>query len=290
MRRAGSKSDFMTGDSGELCGLTLAADYCAEHERGIAGILRKFRVPGTGGGILGVEARQITTLPDKMIHFDGKAGKAVLIFHRDLAGGYGVSSDDFVKHIKKSLRVSDEFPFTASWDEGGFAVAVKGREMRQKLAEIYAAMTRLDLTISIGGSDNPFDRGGLCLCIPSRFSSAFKDGVRSADEDYLCLLAAEKKTGVHEKLKAAGLRFYALSPKWAASFQTVVTPSEIQINGGAKTRNIALETSHPVVFFLNPVEQNSYDHGWFTVEELLLWCRGEGPIVKNKTADKKDPS
>ena len=73
-------------------------------------------------------------------------------------------------------------------------------------------------------------------------------------------------TGIEEVLKKAGKRYYALSPRWAAS-----------IKG---TKNGEVETKYGVVFWLNPCDQYKNNYGHFTVEELQQWAKGEGPIPK----------
>lgn len=35
------------------------------------------------------------------------------------------------------------------------------------------------------------------------------------------------------------------------------------------------------MFWLNPMNQKKYNHGWFTIEELQQWAKDNGPIVKN---------
>ena len=39
------------------------------------------------------------------------------------------------------------------------------------------------------------------------------------------------------------------------------------------------DTKQDVRFWLNPAEQHTYKSGWFTVEELKQWAKGEGPIL-----------
>lgn len=35
-------------------------------------------------------------------------------------------------------------------------------------------------------------------------------------------------------------------------------------------------------FWLNPCEQNIYESGWYTLEELKQWGDEKGPIIKQK--------
>ena len=42
----------------------------------------------------------------------------------------------------------------------------------------------------------------------------------------------------------------------------------------------AIDDTGNLRFFLNPREQNRYNHGWFSLEELKAWAGDTGPIIK----------
>ncbi len=64
--------------------------------------------------------------------------------------------------------------------------------------------------------------------------------------------------------------YYALQPMWASKIKS--------------TKDGEIKTQYPVVFFLNPINQNECNFGWFTVEQLLDWIDGKGPIPKDQAA------
>jgi hypothetical protein len=66
---------------------------------------------------------------------------------------------------------------------------------------------------------------------------------------------------LEKKLREAGKKWFALSPRWATEKHN---------------------TEHSVVFWLNPMEQRTNNSGLYTVEELLLWAENKGPIVRSK--------
>ena len=55
-------------------------------------------------------------------------------------------------------------------------------------------------------------------------------------------------------LKDADKGYYALSPSW--------------------------DGDNNLIFWLNPREQHVYNHGWFNVDELKMWAKNDGPIMK----------
>lgn len=95
-----------------------------------------------------------------------------------------------------------------------------------------------------------------------------------SDTSIVSLDAAAKVTGIENRIArrrdSAGkggryfpdYSYFALVPAWV----------------GDKKRQ---DTSHGVYFWLNPMHQDRYNSGWFTVEELDEWLEGRGPVMKH---------
>lgn len=170
----------------------------------------------------------------------------------------------------------------ASWDGDGFAIVAYGDRDRAFVRALASAITEGDLAIWTGRfSGNPFSPGGLAICRPSQVPDRYKREMLEADEERNRLRTAAKATGIYDRLEAANAAsgvtsrlfapfgYHALSPRWAEGFHP----------GGCD-----LETEHPVVFFLNPTDQQKAQHGWFTVEALDAWIEGRGPVIKEREA------
>lgn len=93
--------------------------------------------------------------------------------------------------------------------------------------------------------------------LDSRVAPQVRADVLATDREHKRLLAAAAATGIEQRLKAAKRGWYALSPGWVD------------------------ERKQEVHFFLNPMEQPRYNHGWFTVAELDAWAAGHGPVMKS---------
>jgi hypothetical protein len=104
---------------------------------------------------------------------------------------------------------------------------------------------------------------GLVLAIESHIPQEQKDGFKSGYEDIYCIEDAAKKTGVEERLRAAGKKWFALSPKWIFD-------------------RMKAESQYDVCFWLNPYDQDCNNSMWCTVEDLDLWIKDEGPIPKRR--------
>ena len=154
----------------------------------------------------------------------------------------------------------------AAWDAESWAFATKDPEVTKHLEELVEALRKRDAAVYLGGmSDNPFKRNGLCVVIASRLPKAIVENMYEVDEDYYNLTQAVKATGIEKQLKEAGCGYYGLKPSWK-TFE----------------REGLEQTEYPVVFFLNPQDQQRCNFGWYTVEQLQEWTRGEGPVIKSE--------
>lgn len=277
MRSGSSHNEFIIHE-GIFCGVNLGWDFTSEHEWGIKGIEQTFGLEGVANGVitkrLGIEARRVTLLPPSFKIYE-KGEYTYLI-----SAKYGGTDDDINKKNldsiigaywptekdKKYWKDREEKILQTAWDEGSFGIAVKGKEARKYLKELFKAFNENDAVITFGHDGNPFSNAGLMLVIASRLPKDYVDAQKEADLDRIALNKASDKTGIIERLEKAGRRYYACSPKWAKEIKSTV-------NGEIKTK-------HNVIYWLNPQEQNKYDHGWWTVEILDQWIAGKGPVMK----------
>lgn len=64
------------------------------------------------------------------------------------------------------------------------------------------------------------------------------------------------KTRIHKILAKSGKKYFALSPRWAD------------------------DQKKEVVFWLNPYDQDKYNSGWFSVQDLKDWAKDKGKVMK----------
>lgn len=278
MRR--STSDFgMMITEGNLVGLSLGYDACAEHECGIKQMKELLgldikRLP------IGLADRKIKTTYDSM-HFvkyeekqlDGESATvAVLILDERLEG---LSNKDILQRIQRNneIKLYEEKKdskwydpiksnMVAAWDSSGFAIKVRGEELIGHLKKIYESVDKNDLLIAPPWG-KAFFRGGISLVIDSMVPAADRAEIYLNDLSNQSLETTVAASGIKEHLKANGKSWYALSPAWANEEKTEVK------------------------FFLNPCEQSKYGYGWFSMEDLQLWAVDKGPIVMSNVINKK---
>jgi hypothetical protein len=267
MRKGTQDVQFLERDDQSLWGVSLGWDYTFEHEHGIFSIRQAFGVPAAPTRKkIGVDARKVTIIPEGLRLFKDEArGFLYVAFGSDFEGG----PDYDLEFLDSRLGAYEDTEIAAAWSEDDFAIRVKTSVHGEKLQAIYDALKNKDACLFLGSTSkpSPFSRSSLILTIASALTKSEVNLVKKQDSERLDLEEAAKATGIEARLEKAGLGYYALSPSWR--LQSRVGHGKIQ-------------TRHKVMFYLNPKDQQRYDSGWFTVEELDLWIKGKGPVIKKQ--------
>lgn len=249
-------------------GFAFGSDFTSEHEWGIREMRESFNMDDRAIGF----DRSICHKFDGLRVYQMKDELMVLYTPREIRifDPYKKPDEitqkdfDIMKADYELIIYDSDKSFAAAWDESSFGILAKGKqamdELRQAVIEPWndhdAAVFIRRLTKNT--------RSGLIFMRASAAPQELKNNMRAEHLNYKALQDAKDKTGIEEKLRAAGKEFFALSPRWA------------------KDMNWKKVTAYDVIFWLNPVHQQVDNYGYFTVEELLLWIKGEGPIpMKN---------
>lgn len=265
--RAGIKDSGYLYDGNEFIGVNLGWDYCSEHEIGINRLKNDFDICGSSKEVLGLEASKIRLIP-KNFSFHIKNDKTYLVYNSYWMCDGNIEDIDKII-IQEHYDTNKEL--LCSWDERSFGIRTIGKDGREKLTALLKAFEKKDIVIFLGGSKNPFANSGLNICIYSKIPEEIKNNAINKDIDNIKLKETAEATGIYNRLEEAqkqkdGIHrkcsYYALSPAWL-------------------NKNIKEETAYDIMFWLNPIRQNKYNFGWYSVEELDQWIKGEGPIIKN---------
>jgi len=256
MRAGRMNKGLVKDDNGKVLGISLGADFCAEHEWGITGLRQAFGMDNTK---MGVAARTTTVFDEDQFIFIDDKDYVLLMF-----SAYGRIDG----RRREALGVpDDEDGFSSGWSENTFGVLAKaGTEAADYVKRLYKAFQEKDVMIMVGAPKlKAFDNGGLLLSIASKLPQEVHDIMEQGDKDIIALEEADEATGIKKLLKEKGKEYFALSPRWLKDM-----------------RGDWPETKHPVVYWLNPRHQRIDNYGYFTVEQLELWAEGKGPIPKKK--------
>lgn len=250
-------------------GVILPGDYCAEHERGIGELSQLFEIHDDKS-VFGPDRYKANHVPPEYVAFASKKHWAVLTV--------GVFN-----HVTVKPKHVNPEGISAKWGHDAFQITALGVENANYLRELHTAILNKDIALWLGGAGaNPFARPGLVIHILSKVAPKDREHMTAEHTETYNLTVAVQATGIKQRLEAThtfegcrhgGCCWYALSPKWTAFF---------------KEPNFAAKTKQPIVFFLNPRDQQKYNSGWFTVEELDAWILGKGPVIKTDEQKAKE--
>ncbi len=276
-------------DTGLPYGVSLAPDFCAEHECGIRGIQARLGIgerpqpPGLPRRTATRPARDhLTCRNPKGADGDrpdpwGAEGCSVLGLCRPAALGDWRGVDNWLAilaaNVAKGLD-GRSYVVEGDWDGGGFVLFAQGAEGRILLGILRDALASGDAAAWFENPRHRSHRRRLVVAVASRVPADVVVRLEEEDREAEALEEAAEATGIRRRLDALsrvrgdmawGSRFgyMALSPEWR--------------------RNVAMEgreSAHPVVFWLNPHDQKANNMGWYTVEELDAWTDGKGPVPK----------
>lgn len=253
--REGRENGLLEID-GKFVGVNFGADYCAEHEWGIAKTRDAFGMNDAADGLV---RRIIRTVPTAKVY--GRAFAEIKASGGEFRGfefSYEPPSSRVPaerKSVKSKRLISyreEPIKLWTAWSDGDFAVVSDDPETRKKLRVVYDAILRCDAAIWLGGG-GVFQNAGFVIAIASELPKRITDAWLAADIDRKKLVADAEATGIEEELRSAGKDWYALSPR--------------------------REKDGSIVFWLNPTAQRTYNCGWFTVAQLREWAQDKGPVM-----------
>ena len=276
MRRASKNVAVYTEEGTAL--LSFGFDFCSEHDWGIKGIRRSFGISCDEDDL--TVGRFAVTRADKsnLQLIEAKNQKKE---HRIyLLGGverfYDQTPEQYVTTHREAYDIAGE-P-TSLWDERAFMFSVpKSSAASDVVRSIYKALIDKDALIYLARSGNPFGGSGLVIVRRSTVPMLTIQEMEDGFADQKRLKEASDAIGIRDRVNEWGRSkntfggaFFALSPRW--------------LKEGFTTKNGTRKSAHPVIYWLNPYDQQNNNSGWYTVEELEQWMQGRGPIPKRPAA------
>lgn len=280
MRRGNNPKEISIDDV--FVGFDLSSDYCAEHEFGIKELNRilnrneethrinpekiddymvfsttkdnEFAILHIGWDVYFNKKHY----PERILKEKSKK-KEILKYHHAIT-----LYDPPNRELKDSEK--DFYSIASAWCQEDFAILVRGKDLVEKLKMVYEAFKKNDIAIWLGGG-HVFKNAGFCVAIYSKLPESVIKGWESYYLDKKMLEKASLETGIEEKLNKSDKEYYALCADWISPEQKKKEPNR---------------TKYPVIYYLNPCEQQKYNYGWFSVEELEQWIENSGPIIKTE--------
>lgn len=251
--RRGMKPNIVF-ENEKVIGVNLSSDFTAEHEWGIAKINDAFGIDVKAAP--GVSRRKINTVPNTLTWIDDRKSSGFVYRPWWVEKTLEQITKRVVNHEELHELAYTPNPLRAAWSEDDFAVISSGPEQKKALREVYHAFESFDIGIFLAGKQL-FENAGLCITILSRLPQSIKDLWKSADEEADKLRKAFADSGIAELLTKKGKRWYALTPR-------------------------KFDKDGELLMWLNPQEQNKYNAGWVTLQDLLDWSNDKGKVMKEK--------
>lgn len=259
--RASSNTETIDG----RIGVVMCADYCAEHEWGIRDLRNRLGLDGSNG----IDGRRIWR-PEELY--------LSVVNGRTFFG----TRCHYTECAHRDARVVDGL--TSEWDERDFLIsAPTGTDDARLLEEIGQAANDGQAFLQMYSSSNPFGRGGLAIGLIDRIPQEQKDRLLAIDQQAEALAAAWEpvKQELDRLLDKPVL--HQLHRKYASKYDHQRKLGYFYL-GPKQLEDRPVEGSrYPFRLWLNPQEQQIYAHGWYTVEQIKQWARGEGPVIENST-------
>lgn len=273
-------------------GVSLGFDFAAEHECGVGGIRQAFGAPvvprwsGSHSMLsdfevwkravlkheqrplakvrdllgeklpprppMGLDKRRVYTVPGHFFWFTTPDG----------AQGFALLRGDTALRQERAWRRSQERvkdDLVGGWDEREFFILARSAASIAKLKDLYDAIQARNAVFctpakGLGGE-------GLCILVASRLPSEITDAWEEADFKAFENERRFDETGVEKVLADAGKSYFFL--------------------GQYHVHNDGIWRA-----WLNPYDQKSHNTGWYTVEELLLWAKDQGPVMQVRNSPK----
>jgi len=263
----GYKTEALKNKNGKFCGFSLGSGACAEHEWGIDGIKRAFNI-SSDKGIFGINRRRARTFPSSEYFNLLKEKKHWTLVYSRYSGWN--NSQELESYSFRGSPSKEQL--YSAWSGEDFAIRVysdapNSKENQKNLELLYDAFITGDAAIWLGGG-GVFESAGLVLAI---ISECLEDGLQEmhrSDEESLRLhleyQEIEKKLNLEKRLKDANCKYFALSPRFHYGKKDDITV-------------------FPIWFWLNTYDQYNNRSGWVTVEDILAWTKGKGPIPEDGT-------
>lgn len=284
MRRAYNDNEAIQ-EEGKIWGVNLGYDFCAEHEWGVVGIKQQLGLKELSKKCLGIQNKLIRNkdgISHGVIDFwlrkgsvlssekkRGYTPKKAFYFETSGIASWSSNREDVLRKGRVGLISTYDIEegrkdLWSEWDKSEFRLVTTNEDLYNALVD---ALEAGELTFGLSSNKNPFSNSGLLLIDARAFSEELKSQMEQDELDYMDLQKRSDKIKkkLDRKLEKKKLGYYALSPR-------NLTKEEQKENS----------TKYSVMYWLNPSSQQIYNSGWYTVEDLYQWIKGEGPVIKVK--------
>lgn len=262
MRRGNDPKFIYLDDNKTLVAVDLGCDFTSEHEWGIKRIQQDFGIKNEID-VYGMAKRKINTIPKNFIFIE-KDQQAGFVY------GYYDKPERIFKHEELNLFPERKYGKTiypaitlaAAWSESDFSVISDDKAQIELLFSFREHFRTKNIFIMLGGGHHWLKKAGLLIGIADRLPKETVELWETADKDYHQIRKEFEATGIEKLLKEKKKDYFALRPE------------RDKKDGG-------------LVFWLNPMNQDRTNFGWFKLDDLREWAEDKGRIPMTEEQKKK---
>lgn len=276
--RTGFNGGWLDDEHKQMFGINLGADHVAEHEGAIDDLYQILGIPNDES-VMGIERYRVQTPKmDNIFIIEENRNNAGLFCVRYAFDVENMKQQTLQKVRNGYLSLYGDRELATAWDGREFGIRVKRPVNIKRIKRLHKAIEDKELAVWTGGG-GVFRNAGLILCIIDAVSKENKEIMLNTHLDAKKLSDASAATGIKEKLSAANTEFAKKAGEvfgwklYAPCGYLALTPAWV---GDRKS-------NYSVMYWLNPIQQDKFNSGYFTVEELEQWIEGKGPVIKNKS-------
>ena len=157
MREAYHGKEILKDDDENFYGINLGYDYCAEHEFGLKELEYAL---GINKDLIGIEGRKQTS-KGRYVTCSFTKNKEKWVGLAFVENYYNTfeNKKEIKDFILSRVYLCNDKVLTSAWDSKGFEIVVPIK-YQYIIDELAQALENNQLVIGIGGSVNPFSRGG----------------------------------------------------------------------------------------------------------------------------------
>lgn len=274
--RRGHDSSWMEDDNKQMIAINLGADFTAEHEWGIKELHQTLGVTDDEN-VMGMERYRIRKPKmDNIVLIEENKNNAALICLQYQSDMKYLAGQKFDKMFHGELNFHGDEELATAWDGKTFGVRVNRPVNIKRIKRLYDAINNKEAAIWLGGG-HVFRNAGLVIGLINSIPEHLKQQMYEAHVDTKKLYDASDKTGIKIKIDAIN---EAHTKKYKGDVNTLWRTPCAYYSLRPGWISDKSKSAYPVWYWLNPREQEKNQSGWFTVEQLEQWTKGEGPVSK----------
>lgn len=268
----------------EIIGIKLGYDFTAEHEHGTKPLAKLLEINGFDPTVakpkkshIGVNARTINSVDNVYIgDFEIDSHHYYYLYVGDIFYGDGPDKKKIEARIKSQMAVNLEQMIEASsvataWSDSDICFVCKIPNLPKYFLDNMKKKNVFFGRLVHSGA------ASFSMVLISKIPDETADMMMKDDMSIIELNKIDESIGIREALKKKDRDWSLAHPNAMTSPWGFMALSPRLIKDSKKEK---YDTKHPLIYWLNPRNQELISAGWYTVEDLETWLNGEpGKIV-----------